>query len=160
MLGIEAASQLTTHHLRGAIFENWVIAEVAKYFANRGQSPPMFFYPDQRGAEVDLVIERSTPWMAVEIKSAATPSVHFYDAIAAFAALVRGSRAHRQVRVEPVVVYGGAETQPRTAGTMLSWSDIDGFRWNNGGGVGSGGGTDRRRGAERGRARIGLDLGT
>lgn len=100
-------------------------------YANRGQAPPMYFYRDQRGTEVDLIIERPQRWSAVEIKSAATPSAHFFNALETFTTLVSSSSV-REPHVESVVVYGGIETQRRTAGTLLSWKDIDEYRWKNG----------------------------
>ncbi|MCK6556934.1 ATP-binding protein [Candidatus Binatia bacterium] len=128
LLGIEKAAQLATHPLRGAIFENWVIAEIAKYWSNRGRVPAMFFYRDQRGNELDLLIEHGDAWSAVEIKSSATAAAHFYDALDAFGALAR--QALRQpMPITPLVVYGGAETQQRSRGTLLSWADIDSFAW-------------------------------
>jgi len=129
LLGIEKAAQLETHPLRGAIFENWVIAEIAKYWANRGRVPALFFYRDQRGTELDLVIEQAERWIAVEIKSAATPASHFYDALDTFQALARDGGLAPHPRIEPLVVYGGAETQQRSKGTLLSWSEIDSFSW-------------------------------
>jgi len=129
LLGIENAAQLTTHPLRGAIFENWVVAEIAKYWANRGRVPALYFYRDQRGNEVDLVIEQAGRWTAVEIKSAATPAAHFFDAVDTFRVLTRSSGLPPPPQIEPVVVYGGAETQQRSQGTMLSWSDIDTYPW-------------------------------
>jgi predicted AAA+ superfamily ATPase len=128
LLGIESPPQLETHPLRGAIFENWVVAELLKYGFNRGRVPRLSFYRDRGGTEVDLLIERGAELIAVEIKSAQTPSASFFDALTKFAALnATGNRTGRRLR--RIVVYGGSESQKRRDGELLSWSAIDEHAW-------------------------------
>jgi predicted AAA+ superfamily ATPase len=128
LLGVESPLQLETHPLRGAVFENWVVAEILKYGFNRGRVPRLSFYRDRGGSEVDLLIERGAELIAVEIKSAQTPSASFFDALAKFAALnATGKRAADRLR--RIVVYGGSESQKRRDGMLLSWSAIDEYAW-------------------------------
>ena len=129
LLGIEAPQQLATHPLRGAVFENWVVSEVLKYFWHRGQQPRMSFYRDHTGGEVDLQIEHGTQCIAVEIKSGATPLADFAAGLERFEALRQTSAQWKSTPIEKLVVYGGSETQRRSAATFLSWSDIDRHQW-------------------------------
>jgi uncharacterized protein len=127
LLGIESPEQLATHPLRGAIFENWVVAEIAKYAHHRGRQPRLSFYRDQRGLEVDVIVERGDHTKAIEVKSSATPSVHFFDALEAFRRL--DEEAGNRLKLVGIVVYGGSATQLRRPGRMVSWQDIDEVDW-------------------------------
>ena len=45
LIGIENAGQVTTHPLRGALFENLVVSEALKYRFNRGREFNLSFFP-------------------------------------------------------------------------------------------------------------------
>lgn len=125
LLGIEEPDQLVTHPLRGAIFETWVVSEIAKHFFHRGKRPRLYFYRDKRNLEVDLVLERAADLTAIEIKSSATPSGYFFDGLARFAETL-GSGDERPFRlVDRVVLYGGVESQERSRGRLVPWYEID-----------------------------------
>ncbi len=70
LLGIENEQQLTTHPLRGAIFENIVVLEFYKNRYNQGKSTNLYFYRDKSQKEVDLIEEKGAKLYAYEIKSA------------------------------------------------------------------------------------------
>lgn len=72
LLKIQNTQTLSSHPLRGNIFENWVISEWVKSFLNRGLNPPLYFWRDTKGNEVDLIEDRGTSLYPIEIKSAAT----------------------------------------------------------------------------------------
>lgn len=72
LMGIRDASQLELHPLRGHIFENLVVAEFWKSYLNAGERPPLWYWRESNGLEVDLLIENGTQLFPVEIKSSAT----------------------------------------------------------------------------------------
>ncbi|MCK5838673.1 MAG: ATP-binding protein, partial [Bacteroidales bacterium] len=57
LLGIININQLRTHYLRGGLFENMVISEILKYYFNRGIEPPVYFWRDKHGHEIDCLID-------------------------------------------------------------------------------------------------------
>lgn len=59
--------------MAGALFENFVISEIYKYFCNRGIKPPLYHFRDSQGVEVDLVIEHEGKYLLLEIKSTMSP---------------------------------------------------------------------------------------
>ena len=61
--------------MSGAIFENWVVSEIRRSFTQRGMEPPLWYYRDRDGKEIDLVIERDGRLFPVEIKKTATPKL-------------------------------------------------------------------------------------
>ena len=73
LLGIEKPKQVTTHPLRGALFETWVIAEILKQHRHRGLRPRLYLYQERGRFEIDLVIEHASELTLVEIKSGHTP---------------------------------------------------------------------------------------
>ncbi len=129
LLGIEEPRQLETHPLRGAIFENWVIAEIVKHLHHRGQSPRIYFHRDRRGHEVDLLVERGPHLAAVEIKSSSTPASDFFAGLTQFRSLLDQSVGAAPLSCKPIVVYGGGETQERSAGLLLPWDRVDAHEW-------------------------------
>lgn len=86
LLGIHTPEQAARDPLRGALYENLVIAEILKGAASRGLRPDLCFYRDSYGNEVDLIIRESGTLTPVEIKSAATFSPDFTKGLARLAA--------------------------------------------------------------------------
>jgi len=81
LLGIRETAQIVPHPLRGAIFENHVVAEVAKAYLHHRRTPPLFFWRDRTGHEVDLLIEEANLLYPVEIKSGNTMSPDMLDGL-------------------------------------------------------------------------------
>jgi uncharacterized protein len=127
LLNVETPRQLVTHPLRGALFETWVVAEIAKTYLHHGRRPRLSFYRDRRGLEIDLVLERGAEVGLVEIKAAQTPSGHALAAFDRFSAVLAGKQA--PWIADRVVVYAGSETQVRSLGTILSLRDLDSYDW-------------------------------
>jgi len=127
LLNIENPRQLATHPSRGALFETWVVGEIAKAHLHRGRRPRLSFYRDRDRLEIDLVIERGSDLVLVEIKSAQTPSSKQFSAFERLAQAFAGQEGRRISG--RFVVYGGAESQKRSAGELLSWRDLDAVDW-------------------------------
>ena len=52
----------------GILWENWVVAECAKYNALGGNLATLYFWRSRDGSEVDLVVKRGSTIRAFEIK--------------------------------------------------------------------------------------------
>jgi uncharacterized protein len=127
LLGIRSADQLVHHPLRGAVFESWVAAEVYKARAHRGLEPALYHLREERGAEIDLVVEAGDHFLLVESKSGATVVP---DALAALGrAAERIAPAVAPFGVRQRLVYGGDATQMRSQIDVVSWSDIQAQSW-------------------------------
>ena len=72
LLGIRKAGEVIRDPLVGAMFENLVIIECLKYLVNRGEIPKMYFFRDNNGNEIDLIIQHGRQLKGFEIKSAST----------------------------------------------------------------------------------------
>jgi predicted AAA+ superfamily ATPase len=78
---IGKAEDVRTHPLRGAIFENLFVKEIQKLFLHNGQRPPLYFWRDSRGLEIDLLLDMGTRRIPIEIKSAETVASDFFDGL-------------------------------------------------------------------------------
>ncbi len=69
LLSINNQINLVKHTRYGAIFENWCITEIKKNRTNEGINGGMYFFRDSAGNEVDLLIEKNSELVGIEIKS-------------------------------------------------------------------------------------------
>ncbi len=129
LLGIRTPEELRRHPLRGALFESWVVAEVRKAIAGCGIRPRLHFWRDNRGREVDLVVDRGMDMVAVEVKSGATIHPSYFQQLDYFNELSREAVPPPEEGVRRLLVYGGDRRQERSAGLVLPWDAIDDFPW-------------------------------
>ncbi len=125
LLGIRDPNQLRAHPLRGSIFETWVVSEIAKHRANRGETGGISFFRDRNGAEADLVVETPAGAMIVEAKSSQTASSSLFDG----AKRVRKYLAPSIRRCSVTVIYGGDRPQLRGPDSLIPWSELHEFDW-------------------------------
>jgi predicted AAA+ superfamily ATPase len=78
LLRIRETSHLTSHPLRGAIFEGMVVTELVKNRRNAGQDINLFFWRDKTGREIDVIIDDGETLLPIEIKSGKTIQSEYY----------------------------------------------------------------------------------
>jgi predicted AAA+ superfamily ATPase len=115
LLGIESPTQLSTHHFYGQIVENAIIADLYKKRTNAGQKPTFWFWQDQHGSEVDLLIEEAGQLVAVEIKSAYTFNTRMMSGLTKWRQL-SGSTLE-----DLYLVYAGDQTIQLSDGHLITW---------------------------------------
>ena len=119
LIGIENAEQVATHPLRGALFENAVVAEALKHRFNRGNQANLSFFRDSRGLECDLLYPDGSGFAAFEVKSGATIGSDF------FRSLHRVAEAVPEI-TSKTVVYGGETRQSRSDSEVITLADLSG----------------------------------
>jgi predicted AAA+ superfamily ATPase len=87
LLGIETTAHLSSHPLRGAIFENLVVIELLKQRFNQGKRSNLSFYRDRTGNEVDIIMEEGSTLKPIEIKTSQTPATDFLRSLRTFTAM-------------------------------------------------------------------------
>lgn len=75
LLRIETVNQLIHSPFGGHIFENMVVMERVKKFAQAGDRPHCYFYRTRQGVEVDLLVDHGDKVDAYEIKFSLTPKL-------------------------------------------------------------------------------------
>lgn len=127
LLGISEPSQLRTHPLRGALFENWVVSEVLKARLHRGLRESAYFLRDRRGFEIDLLLDLGDRLVAVESKSGQTVAGDFFTQLERLRAGMPGIPAGR--RLETRVVFGGDAPQRRRDTEVVPWHRLKDQPW-------------------------------
>jgi hypothetical protein len=125
LLGIRSPDELVRHPLRGAVFETWVVSEVRKAFAHRGERAPLTFYRDQTGVEVDLVIEHARELIALEIKSGQTVASDFFANLDRFETELQ--HEHSKAKLRRVLAFGGDQGQKRSDTRVLAWDEVGAY---------------------------------
>jgi len=115
LLRIRETEDIPVHPLKGAIFENFVFSEIYKAFAHRGELPPLYFWRDRTGHEVDIVIDTGKRLVPVEIKSAETIDSSFFDGLRYYISL------GIPVSKTGVLVHGGDALYQRENFTVRPW---------------------------------------
>lgn len=117
LLGIRDAAALQNHYARGALFENWVVTEALKWRAAKGERQPLYFWRDNIGHEVDLVLEQDGGLTLVEIKSGQTFQSDWLRGLRAVQGHVGGA-------ARSALVFGGEARQQRSDALVLGWRDL------------------------------------
>lgn len=104
LMKIDSPYTLSKHYLRGNLYENLAIIEYLKYRYNHGSLPNCYFWRDNHGYEVDLIIDNIT-LSALEIKSGETFNNE----------MTKGIRYWKKIdeikKGQTAILYGG--TEPR-----------------------------------------------
>ena len=117
LLGIRNTSQLTTHPLRGAIFEGMVVTELIKKRTNAGLEINLFYWRDKTGHEIDIIIDEGGKLLPIEIKYGKTIINEFFKNIEYWSNLSKSNKA--------ILLYAGEQNQKRTDGKeILNWRSI------------------------------------
>jgi predicted AAA+ superfamily ATPase len=118
LLGIRDAGSLNTHAQRGALFETLVVSEFVKRSFNAGQPADLYFWRDNTGNEVDLLLEAGDKLLPVEIKSGATFVSDWLRAANKWKSFA-GEEA-----LPPRIIYGGVESYAREGVKVHGWKEL------------------------------------
>ncbi len=115
LLRIRNPQDILTHNMRGSIFESFIISEIYKTFTHAGEIPPLYFWRDKTGHEVDLIIEASEKLIPIEIKSGETISSSFLNNLKYYMSLKGNNTSAGSL------VYGGNKHYQRERITIKTW---------------------------------------
>ena len=117
-LRINNPQQIETHPLKGALFETMVVIEIVKKFTNIGTSPPLFYWRDKTGNEIDVIIENEGKITPIEIKSSKTVNSEFFKNLKNWNKLSKNDNS--------LVLYAGDQEQNRSDGTrIINWKNTE-----------------------------------
>ena len=118
LMGIRSAETLETHAARGALFESWVVSELYKKRLNAGLPIDLFFWRDNTGNEVDLIVENEKGLQPIEIKSGSTYASDWSQGLKKWQFLAQNSS------LEPTILYGGESNFEREGLKVWGWRDV------------------------------------
>lgn len=119
LLGIQAAEQVATHYLKGALFENLIMNEFVKRALHSGQRQYPYFWQDSQGHEIDGVLVDGQRVIPVEMKAGKTVSSDYFRNIRYW------QRLQTDSATPAYVVYGGDTSWQMQDGHLVSWRDLD-----------------------------------
>lgn len=116
LLGITSAQALATHYARGALFETWAVTEALKWRAARGDALPIYYWRDNIGNEVDILMERGDGFDLIEVKSGQTFQNEWLKGL-------QTVTRHIGQPIRPALVYGGNPSHVREGVNVVGWRD-------------------------------------
>lgn len=105
------------HPQLGSIFETFIISECFKRFYNLGEIPPLYFWRDQSGNEIDLLIYDGQKGFPIEIKLSQTFHSDFKKAIDKWFELKNNT-----AREGSIIYCGEHAVQTHTPIPAIPWS--------------------------------------
>ena len=117
LLGIASERDMQTHYARGALFETWAVTEALKWRAMRGNAQPLYFWRDNIGNEIDLLLEQDAGITLVEVKSGQTFQPGWLQSL-------NTVQRHMSQPTRNAVLYGGDLSAQRTDAQLVGWRDL------------------------------------
>ncbi len=112
LLGIDTAAELAKSPFRGALFEGFVAAEIAKAQVNAGGRRQIYHFRDEQGLEVDFVIPgRSGAVTLVECKASRTVVPAMAGPLRRLAEAIRGKSVSNSA-VQAYLVHETRDQSP------------------------------------------------
>jgi len=119
LLGIRDADHLSIHPSRGALFENLVISDLMKQRFNQGLPSNLYFWRNNTGEEVDVLVEQGDRLLPIEIKSSQTFHTDFLTG------LTKWARYAGDTALPGKLVYGGEDSMERQGSAVHSWRHLN-----------------------------------
>ncbi len=122
LLRINSQDVLKTHYLYGTLFENLVISEIIKQFHHSGNRPPVYYWRESNGTEIDCIIEKNDRGIvAVEIKAGQTFNKDYLKNLKKL--------PETDLQVEKRVIYTGTENTEISGISLMNWELLGGEDW-------------------------------
>ncbi len=118
LLGIRNAEELPFHAMRGSIFESFVFGELYKLHLHSARIPPLYFWRDAQGHEVDFIMERGRKLLPIETKSGETFNAEFIKGLQYYSHLAKDNVE------QPILIYAGEHSFDFKGVRVLSWREL------------------------------------
>lgn len=118
LLGIKSLQNLSTHYLKGNIFETFIISNFYKINYNHAKLCNFYFWRDNHGKEIDLIIEDGLKIKPVEIKSGYTFHTDFITGLEYWNKLSNNNPENAYL------IYGGEENKFFKSTRIIPWHEM------------------------------------
>lgn len=116
LLGIEDIVQMSRDPLRGHLMENLVVLELIKARLSLGLDPQLYYFRDVQGHEIDVVFQKGSELIPMEIKSGTTFNQEFLKNLLFFQQTA-GKQASNGY-----LIYAGEQEQKIQSIRLLNYS--------------------------------------
>jgi uncharacterized protein len=118
LLEIENEVQIANHPLRGALFENFVLLELLKQRFNKGLRSSFYFWRDRTGNEIDILLDKSTGAIPIEIKAGATYNKSFLKGIDYWKKIQPATK-------QSFLIYTGVASLQQQETEIINWKELN-----------------------------------
>lgn len=115
LLDIQDAKHIAQHPLKGSLFENFTVTELLKARTNQGKNSNIYFFRDNTGNEVDVLLDNGTSIKPVEVKLGSTISEDYFKGLRYY------QKLNKKNTEKSALIYGGVEDQHRQAVDVFSY---------------------------------------
>jgi|APHig6443718053_1056840.scaffolds.fasta_scaffold38861_2 predicted AAA+ superfamily ATPase len=115
LLRIRSPEDLLLNASRGAIFENYVVAELLKRRLHAGHEPDLYFWRDSTGHELDIIIDLGNRLIPIEVKSGHTIAKDFFNGLNFWKTLSNNPSA------PTALIYAGNRSLYQKNTAVYSW---------------------------------------
>lgn len=117
LLDIQDEVHIKNHPLRGALFETFIITEILKKRFNSVKTNNLYYFHDNVGNEIDILMDRGNEIIPIEVKSGRTVNDEFFRNL------------HYYRKLNPTVkeswlVYGGDTYYHENGHTICPYNEI------------------------------------
>ncbi len=114
LLGLQQSKDVSTHYLKGSLFENFVLVEFLKTKYHNQNPVDYYFWRDKTGHEVDLLAIKGSTLRAIEIKAGKTIASDYFSDLLYFSKIQKTKKS-----LNNQIIYGGDITQYQKGVTIL-----------------------------------------
>jgi uncharacterized protein len=117
LLGIQTREQIAFHPLAGSLFENFIISDFLKRSFHKGLNQNFYFWRDNTGHEIDIIMEQMGRLIPIEVKMGKTIHDEYFRNMKYWQKISGISQGK--------VIYAGETDQKRSDGIeVLGWKSI------------------------------------
>lgn len=122
LLGIKNENELSLSHFKGALFENFIIMQLLKQKHNNGSDTELYYWRDNKGIEIDVLMDKGKKLIPIEIKAADTFQPEYLKSIMQWNGFSNNQGG--------LLFYSG-EISFTTASKVkvMNWRDIAALKW-------------------------------
>jgi hypothetical protein len=118
LLGIQDEAHMAVHPSRPGLFETLVVNEFLKVRYHRGLRSNLYFWRDNTGNEIDLILEHGRGLTAVEIKSGRTMTPDYLLGLRKWSAIAGAEAAGLHL------AFGGDGSFETEGVRVHSWREV------------------------------------
>ncbi len=117
LIGIDGPEQLRRHPLRGALFETFVVSELLKQRLNNLKTPNLYYWRDNTGHEIDVIMDFSDVVLPIEIKAGETVAEDFFKNLNFYRKINPSCK-------KAAIIYGGENSFVEKNTWVIGYRDI------------------------------------
>lgn len=121
LLNIENPKHIDSHPLKGSLFETFIVGEILKQRLNQGKKGHLYYFRDNVGNEIDLILDEGGRVLPIEIKLGKTVSEDSFRTLRFYKKL---NPSHSR---KGLLVYGGNNSYSRSEAEVVSYQDLTAF---------------------------------